>query len=155
TERRIVLVGGQCKRCAAAPAPHELRGEELLLVRSSAVLAQKLAKSADVLLEPPIGHEAAIAGEDLRLRERRTGSGFVRVGEGEFARLEWGTRARRRLISRSLDDRLREPVAVAKVIVRVIERWRRFEVETREHFHPRALREEFAVLDHTAVSSRG
>ena len=66
-ERRVVLLGREYERRAAAPAPHQLRRDEfLLLVRVPC--AQEVTELADVLLEPPIGHEAAVPGEDFRLR---------------------------------------------------------------------------------------
>ena len=37
-----------------------------------------------MLLEPSIGHEAAVAGEDFRLRQRRRTTAFVRVAEDEL-----------------------------------------------------------------------
>src|SRR2546430_16687767 len=54
--------------------------------------------------------------------------------------------AGRRHFASALDDRLRAPVAVAEMVVRVVERRRRLQVQRREHLHALALRNEFVVL---------
>jgi hypothetical protein len=71
---------------------------------------------------------------------------FVGVAEDEFARLQRTARAGRRLVARALDDRLREPVTVTEVVVRVVERRGGVEVERREHLHSLASRDEFSML---------
>src|SRR5205807_1798762 len=61
---RIVLFGREGKRSATPPASHQLRCNQLLAFSCwSTMLAEKVAKSADVLLQSPIGHEGAVAGE--------------------------------------------------------------------------------------------
>src|SRR4029077_3417277 len=132
----IVLLGRECQRRTAAPAAHQLRSDELPLLVRLAVRAQEVTELTHVLLEPPIGHEAAVAGEDFRLRQRRIHTALIRVTENELARLERGSRTGRRLVTRALDHRLREPVAVVEMIVRVIEGRGRLEIERRERLHP-------------------
>ncbi len=64
-ELGIVFFGREHERRAAAPAPHQLGGDQFLLLRSVAVLAEKLAKLPHMLLEPPIGHEGAVPRENF------------------------------------------------------------------------------------------
>ena len=54
----------------------------------------------------------------------------------------------------ALDDRLRQPVAVAEVVVRVVERRGGLEVERREHLHPLAPRDEFSCSACAALALR-
>ena len=63
--------------------------------------------------------------------------------------------AGRRLLTRSFHDRLRKPVAVAEVVVRMVEGRRRFQVQRREHFHAIQLRDESLVLGPGTVPIRG
>src|SRR5439155_11872339 len=115
-ERRIVLVRRQYQRRATAPTAHQLRGDQLLLLRRLPVLPQKVTKRTHVLLQPAIGHVAAVAGEDPRLREIGRRPVLVGVTHDELAGLERRAGAGRWHITRSLDDGLREPVAVAEVV---------------------------------------
>jgi len=62
-----------------------------------------------------------------RLLERR--AAFVRVAEYELTRLQRIAGTRSWLFSGTFDNRLREPVAVTKVIVSIVERRRRLQVE--------------------------
>src|SRR5881397_4105590 len=59
-ELRIIFVRRQHKRCAAAPAAHELCCDELLLLRRLSMLSKKIAERAHMLLQAPIGHVAPI-----------------------------------------------------------------------------------------------
>ena len=120
-----------------------------------AVLAQEVTKLAHVLLEPAIGHEAAVAGQDFRLRQVGGRPVLVRVAEDELTRLERGARAGRRYVARALDHRLRKPVAITEVIVRVIEGRGRLEIERREHLDAFALGEELVVLGHATLALGG
>src|SRR4051794_17667713 len=61
-------------------------------------------------------------------------------------RLQRAARAGRRLVARAFDDRRREPVTVTEVVMRVVERRGRIEVERREHLHPLASRDELSML---------
>src|SRR6478672_4707991 len=105
-----------------------------------------------MLLQAAIGHVAAVAGKNFWLRQIGGRSVFVRVTEDEFTRLERRAGARRRHFASTLDDRLREPVAVAEMVVRVVERRRRLQVQRREHLHALALRNEFVVLYLAAIT---
>src|SRR5262249_3322344 len=83
-ERRIVLVRRQHKRRAAPPATHKFCGDELLFVAGLTVLPKKIAKAADMLLQPAIGHITAVAGKYVRLRTIGGHSILVRIVEDEF-----------------------------------------------------------------------
>ena len=117
-ERRIVLVRAEHQRRAAAPPSHQLRRQQFLLVRRLRLLPQELAERADVLLHAQVGEIAAIARQDLRLRQRRRRSALVVVAEEELAGLHRRSGARRRLLAGSRDDRLRQAVAVAEMLAR-------------------------------------
>jgi hypothetical protein len=69
--RRIVLVGTAHEGSDAAPAVHELRGEQLLTLGRLAVLAQEIAELPDVLFEPSISHVGSVAHELGRLWQMR------------------------------------------------------------------------------------
>ena len=97
---------------------------------------------------------AAVAGQNFRLRQVGGRSVFVRVAEDELAWLERRAGAGRRYVAGAFDDRLREPVAIAEVVVRVIERRRRLQVQRREHLNAFALRDEFCVLRPDSARAR-
>src|SRR6266536_2282545 len=124
-QRRIVSLGRKHERRAATPAAHKFRRDQLLLFGRFAVLAQEVAEFADMLLQAAISHVAAVAGQNFRLWQIGGRSVFVRVAEDEFARLERRAGAGRRHFASALDDRLREPVAVAEMVVCIVERRRR------------------------------
>ena len=56
----IVLVRCEHQWRAAAPAAHELGGQQFLTLRGVGILAQMVAERADVLLQSPICHVAAV-----------------------------------------------------------------------------------------------
>ena len=116
--------------------------------------AEEVAERPDVLLQAAVGRVAAVAAEDLRLGLAGHVAVLVGVAEEEFARLQRAARAGRRLVARALDDRLRHPVAVAEVVVRVVERRGRVEVERREHLRPLATRDEGPMLRLAAIALR-
>ena len=60
--------------------------------------------------------------------------------------------AGRRYLASAFDDRLREPVAIAEVIVGIIEWRRRLQVQRRKHLDAFALRDEFVVLHPAALT---
>ena len=119
------------------------------------MLFQKVAKRADVFLQTPIRHEAAVARKDLGLRLLSRGAVFVRVAENEFARLQRRAGAGSRIFAGAFDGRLREPVTVSKVIVSVIERRRRLQIERRQQFHAFAARDQLLVLGPAALAFGG
>ena len=118
------------------------------------MLAQEVAERPDVLLQAAVGRVAAVAAEDFRLGLAGHVAVLVGIAEDEFARLQRAARAGRRLVARALDDRLRQPVAVAEVVVRVVERRGGVEVERREHLHPLASRDECSMLRLAALALR-
>src|SRR5437762_3604512 len=99
-----------------------------------------------MLLQAAIGHVASVAGKNLGFGKIGREAVFVRVAEDEFSRLERGTGPWRRLFACPFNDRLREPIAVPEVVVRMAKRRRRLQVQRREHFHAGAPRDEFGVL---------
>ena len=116
---------------------------------------QKVAKRADMFLQTAIRHETAVARKDLRLRLLNGGAVFIRVAEYEFARLQRRAGAGRRLFAGAFDGRLGEPVAVAEMIVSIIERRRRLQIERRQHLHAFAPRDELLVLGAAALAFGG
>src|SRR5437868_15034954 len=101
--RRVGIVRRQDQRITAAPASHELRRDQLLSLRRLAVLPQEVAERADVLLEPPVGQETAVPGQDLGLRQSGRDAALVRVTEKKLAGLEGRAGARGGHVPDSLD----------------------------------------------------
>ena len=66
---QVVLLRREHKRCTAAPATHHLRRDEFLLLARVAIRAEELSEPPHMLLQSPVRHEAAVAREDLRLRQ--------------------------------------------------------------------------------------
>src|SRR5262249_876932 len=62
SKRGVVLFRCETERRAAAPAAHQFRCEELLLLACLGVPPQEISEFANVLLESPVSHEAAVAG---------------------------------------------------------------------------------------------
>lgn len=60
---------------------------------------------------------------------------FVRVAEEELTRIERCARAGRRHLARTLDDRLRQTVSVAKVFMGILVRRSCLQVQVREDLH--------------------
>src|SRR5215471_17318213 len=109
------------ERCTAPPAAHQLRRDELLLLGRLAMLLQKVTEGSHVLLEPAVGEIAPVLGKDLGLGLTDRRAIFVRIAEDELAGLQGRAGARRRHVSRALDDWLREPVAVTEMVVGIVE----------------------------------
>ena len=105
-ERGIVLVGREHERRAAAPAAHQLGRDQLLLLRRLAVLAEELAKLPNMLLQPAIGHVAAVPRENFRLRAVGCDSIFVGIAKNELARFQRLASAWRRFHAVSFNGRL-------------------------------------------------
>ena len=133
---RIVFVRAQHQRRSATPPSHQLRRQQLLLVRRVRLLPQELSKQADVFFHSQVGEIAAVSREQLRLGQRWHRSAFVLVAEEELAGSHRWSRARSRLLSGFLDDWLRQPVTVAEMLARdAVEGRERFQVQCREHLH--------------------
>jgi len=86
------------------------------------MLAQKITEPSHMLLQSAICHVAAIAGQNFGLRQIGGRSEFVRVAKDEFARLQRRASTGRGRLPGSFNDRLLNPVTVAKMVVRVNER---------------------------------
>src|SRR4030095_12947293 len=93
-----------------------------------------------------IGHVTAVTGKDLRLRQIGGRAVFVRVSEDELARLQGRAGAGRRLLAGAFDDRLRKPVAIAEVVMRIVERRGGLQVQRREQLDTVGSRDELCVL---------
>src|SRR5262249_14526738 len=120
----IVLLGREDKRSSTPPTSHQFRRNQLLALGCwSTMLAEKLAKSTDMLLQSAIGHERAISGENFRIWQRHHLAAFILMSENEFTRFYRRTRAGRRLYSASFDLGFRKPVAITEMLVRVVKRW--------------------------------
>ena len=150
----IVLVGREHERRAAAPAPHQLGGDQFLLLRGVAVLPKKLAKLPHMLRKPAVGHVAAVARESFGLRAVGYDTVFVWIAEDELTRLQRIPGAGRRFFARLLNHRLRQTVAVAKMIVSVAERRNGVKVEHGEDLDAGAVGDKLLVLDDAAVVFR-
>src|SRR5207248_410448 len=132
---------------------HHLRRDQLLIVAGLSVLAQEFAKSADVFLHPEVGKITAVVREHLGLRLRRRVAALVDVVKKELDGHDWRTQPVGGLDGQSRDDGWREPNVVSKVFVRVVERWRRFEIESRENLHARNPRQVLVVLLLAAIAT--
>src|SRR5215217_3671906 len=116
SECGIVLLGRQNERSSAAPASHQLRCDQLLAFGGwSTMLAKKVAKSADMLLQSAIGHEGAISGENFWLRQRHHLAALILIPENEFTRLDRRSGAGRRLYSASCDLGFGEPISITEM----------------------------------------
>ena len=103
----IVFVRSEYEWGSASPTSHQLCGDQFLFVGCAAVLAEKVTKSADVLLEPSIGHVTAVSGKNLQLWSIGHNTFLVGIPQNEFAGLQRRAGTRRGLLARTLDDRLR------------------------------------------------
>ena len=99
-----------------------------------------------MFLQPPVRHVAAVARQHLGLGQIGDRPVFVGIAEDELAGLQRCTGTRCRLLARSLHHRLRQPVAEAEVVVGVVERRRRVEVEVRQAAHAVGAGEQLVVL---------
>ena len=119
------------------------------------MLAQELAKLPHMLFEPPVGHVAAVPRENFRPRTVGYDSVFVGVAKDEFARLQRFAGSWRGLDAVSLDGRLRQPVAVAEMLMRVAKRRNGLKVEHGEDLDAGAVGDKLPVLrDATVVLRR-
>ena len=89
---------------------------------------EKIAKCAHMLFHHQIRDIAAVTKKNPRLRHSRGRTFFIRIPEKEFTWFDRRARAGCRLHSRSLDNRLREPVAVSEMFVSVVERRKGFQI---------------------------
>ena len=105
-----------------------------------------------MLFEPPIGEKAAVPRQDLGLRQRSCVAVLVRIPEEKLAWLERRTRTGDQFATEALDRRFRHAIAVAEMIVRVVERRGRLEIERRERFNPGELCRVLLVLANAALS---
>jgi hypothetical protein len=139
-EAWVIFGGCEDKWSAASPPPHKLGRYQLLLFWRLAMLTEKIAKRAYVFFHPEIGNIATIVRENLRLRQPDGRAILIGITKKEFPWFNRRTGARCRLYTRSFDDWLREPVAVAEVFVSVVKRGDRLQIQRGEKFHSLAFR---------------
>ena len=106
-----------------------------------------------MLLQAQIGDVAAVARNDLRLRQSGREVELIGITEEKFARLDERARSRRRVVAAAFDRRLRQTVAIAEMLVRVIEGRNGCEIEARQHGHA-AFFDEARVLECAAFALR-
>ena len=94
------------------------------------------------------------SAREFRAAGCRDDAVLVGVAEDELARLQRRAGAGRRFLAASVDHRLREAVAIAKMVVRIIERRSRVEVERREDLDAGAPGDQLRVLRDAAVVLR-
>ena len=100
------LLGREHERRAAAPAAHQLGGDQFLLFGGLAVLAEEIAKLPHMLFEPAIGHVAAVPRQNFRLGAVGYDAVLVGVAKDELAGLQRLAGSGRRCYAVSLDGRL-------------------------------------------------
>src|SRR5579863_1774986 len=118
------------------------------------MLAKEVAKPPNMLRKPAVGHVAAVPRENFGLRAVGYDPVFVGVAKDELARLQRIAGAGRGLLARSFNDRLRETVPVAEMIVSIAKRRNRLEVERGEDFDACAPRYKLCVLRDAPVMFR-
>ena len=151
---RIVFFGGEHERRAAAPAPHQFGRDQFLLLRGVAVLPEKLAKLPHMLLEPAVGHVAAVPRENFGLRALGYDAVFVGIAKDELPWLQRLAGSWRRFGVVSLDRRLRQPVTVAEMFMRVSERRNGMKIEHGQDLDAGATCDELRVLRDAPVMLR-
>src|SRR4051812_34011211 len=94
-----------------------------------------------MLLQATIGHEAAISGEDFRLRKRRQKPSLILIPENEFTRFDGGSRSQCWLKATAFNGQLRDLVPISEMVVRVSKRSNGSHIEVRETPNSGKLRE--------------
>src|ERR1700722_18931787 len=107
-----------------------------------------------MLLEPPVGHVAAVPRQNFRPRTVGRDSVFVGVAKDELARLQSFAASWRGRDAVSLDGRLRQPVAVAEMLMRVAKRRNGLKVEHGEDLDAGTTRDKLLVLGDATVMLR-
>ena len=99
-----------------------------------------------MFLQPPIRHVATVARQHLRLGKIGDWAVLVGIAEDELTRLQRRTRAGGGFLAGALHHRLRESVAEPEMVVGVVERWCRVEVEERQTPDAVGPRQQLVVL---------
>jgi hypothetical protein len=150
----VVFVPREDKWSAAPPPSHQLGSYHFLLLGCLAMFSEEIAKSAYMLLDHEIGNVAAVARKNVRLGHSASRTFFIGIAKKKFTWLNWRARAGCRLHSRSLDDRLREPIAIAEVLMSVVKRRDSFQIKGGEKFNSLALLHVAFVLLPTPLALR-
>ena len=99
-----------------------------------------------MLLQPPIRHVTPVARQHLRLGKIGDRAVLVRIAEDELARFQRGTGAGGRFLAGALHHRLRQPVPEPEMVVGVVERRCRVEVEVGQTPDAVGSRQQLVVL---------
>ena len=140
------MSGAEDERSSAAPAPHELRGDEFLLFRRVAVFGEGIRERRRRVLPSEIGDVAAVAREDVGLRHDGMYTTLIDVSEKNSPAFSGLSRAACRAGIDSFDEWMRESIAIAEVFVRVGEGWNCFEIQGGEDVDSIDLIEVASVL---------
>src|SRR5262249_19098732 len=84
----VVALGSESKRRAAAPAPDELGGQQLLVLWAGSALAQILAEGRHARVQLAHDHVRAVAPQHRGLRHRPQVAGLILVAQDELAGFE-------------------------------------------------------------------
>src|SRR5262249_13480256 len=114
-ERGIVHVRSQGQRSAAAPATHQLRGQQFPLFLRGSMRVEESIEGAHARLILAQTHKGPVAAEYVRLRHRQRNPGLARISEDELARPDRPSLTRQR-IDVALDRRLVDAVFVPQRI---------------------------------------
>src|SRR5262249_41874673 len=98
----------------AAPPAHQLRREQLSLLRRAGMVPQEPVERPDsrlVLAEADVG---AVAAQRVRRWRRERRAGLARIAEAELARLDRRSLTGERVDAAALDGRLADRVPVAE-----------------------------------------
>jgi hypothetical protein len=154
SEAWVIFVAREDKRSAAPPPSHQLGSYHLLLLGGLTMFSEKIAKSAYMLLDHEIGNVATVARKNLRLGHSGSRAFLIGIAKKEFTWLDWRARAGCRLHSGSLDDWLREPIAVAEVFMSIVKRRDSFQIKGGQKFNSLALLQIAFMLLATPLSLR-
>ena len=113
-ELRVVLRRRERQRRAAAPAPHQLRREQLPLLLRPGVLAQEAIERPDARLVLTQPGERAVPSQHVGLRHRQRHAGLAGIAEDELAGLDRRSLAGQRIDAAALDRGLADRVLVAE-----------------------------------------
>jgi hypothetical protein len=113
-ELRVVPRRRERQRCAAVPAPHQLRREQFPLLLGGGVLAQEAVERPDAGLALAQPGERAVPPQHVGPRHRKRHAGLAGVAEDELADLDRRSLAGQGIDATALDGGLADRVLVAE-----------------------------------------
>ncbi|WP_030838380.1 hypothetical protein [Streptomyces sp. NRRL F-4474] len=134
TDGRVVALRGQGQRCAAAPTPDELGGQQFAFGLGAGVGVQPLVEGGDVGVVLTEDDVRAVAAQDVRGRHGQRYTCLARVAEQELACFDRAAVAGQRFGAAALYHRLAEAVPVSEDVEPVGS-----EVLVRQQPYPRDL----------------